>query len=75
MDERDKIDLQFLVIHLIVMFGVFLPPGALFFIQPTIVMGLPIAVWTSWIFAYFYMLIHYTIWGLRRMRLEKKKGG
>jgi hypothetical protein len=72
MEEGTKIDLQFLIIHLIVMFLIFLPPGALIFMQPTIVAGLPLAIWIYWPFAYFYMLIHYTIWGVRRLKSERK---
>jgi len=75
MDEVDKVDLQHSIIHLIVLFGVFLPPGALVFMRPDIVGGLPLALWVYWIFGYIYLVVHYFIWGWRRERAYRKMVG
>ncbi len=78
MDEVDKVDLQHLIIHIIVMFGVFMPPGAFLFMKPDIIGGFPLALWIYWIFAYIYLVAHYFIWGRRRekayMKMSMKMG-
>ncbi|MEM4004346.1 MAG: hypothetical protein QXM43_01775 [Desulfurococcaceae archaeon] len=66
--EVDKVDFQHLIIHIIVMAAVFFPPGALIFMRPTVVGGLPLAMWIYWIFAYIYLVTHYGIWAYRRIK-------
>ncbi len=73
MRKIDKVDLQHLIIHLIVIFGIFLPPGALIFMKPDIVGGLPLALWIYWIFAYIYLVVHYGIWAYRRLKAEEEE--
>jgi len=66
-----NIDLQHLIVHLIIIFGIFLPPGALIFMRPDIVAGMPLALWVYWIFAYIYLVVHYFIWAMRRERAAR----
>jgi len=75
MDEIDKVDLQHLIIHIIFMIAVFMPPGALIFMKPDVVGGLPLALWVYWILAYIYLVTHYFIWGWRKEKAYKKMSG